>query len=141
MRRPLVFNADPEGEKKCFGCGSNNAAGLRLLFFETEDGVEVEYTAAPHLRGAPGILHGGIQATLLDETLCMAAYAKLGRPVVTGELTVRYLRPVPTETLLVARGRIIEEKKNSVVGEGCIYLVNADEPLTRAHGRFFMPQS
>jgi uncharacterized protein (TIGR00369 family) len=141
MRRPLVFDADPEGENKCFGCGANNAAGLRLAFFETDTGVEVEYTAAPHLRGAPGILHGGIQATLLDETICMAAYAMLGKPVLTGELTVRYLRPVPTETLLIARGRVVERKKNSVFGEGRIYLPDDDEPLTRARGRFFMQQS
>jgi uncharacterized protein (TIGR00369 family) len=134
MRRSIVF---PNPDNRCFGCSPHNTAGLRLQFFETDDGVEVEYVALPQHEGPPGIVHGGIQATVLDEALCMTAFAKTGSPVVTGELTIRYLRPVPTATPVIARGRIVEQKGNSALIEGGIYLAATGEELTRARGRFF----
>jgi uncharacterized protein (TIGR00369 family) len=134
MRRRVVY---ANGTNRCFGCGPANPAGLRLSFFETSEGVEVEYSVPSALEGAPGVAHGGIQATLLDETLCMTAYAKWGTSVLTGELTVRYLRPVPTATPLLVRGRLVETKGKSAFIEGAIYLANSTDELTRARGRFF----
>jgi len=134
-RRKVVF--DEGRPNTCFGCGSDNPNGLRLEFTETDDGIEVQYTVPEALQGAPGIAHGGIQATLLDEALCMAAYAKLGTPVFTGELTVRYLKPVPTHTPLLVRSRILETKGRSSWIEGAIHLADTGEELTRARGRFF----
>ena len=134
MRRTVVFR---EGENHCFGCGPNNPLGLRLQFFETDDGIEVEWVAPAYVQGAPGIVHGGIQGTLLDEALCMTAYTKRGTPVVTGELTVRYRRPVPTDTPLLIRGRIVEEDARSLVIAGAIHLAGGGEALTEGKGRFF----
>ena len=134
MRRPIVYR---NGVNRCFGCGPENPAGLRLTFIETDEGVEVEYLVPAHLEGATGIVHGGIQATLLDEALCMTAYAKTGAPVFTGELTVRYLRPVPTETALRVCGRIVEAKSKGWIIEGTIARADTGEELTRARGRFF----
>jgi uncharacterized protein (TIGR00369 family) len=135
MRRPIWFSADRSGT--CYGCGPANPSGLRLEFFETDDGVEVEYAVPEHLAGAPGIVHGGVQATLLDEAMCMTAYAKEGTPVVTGELTVRYLSAVPTGTPLTIRGRITERRAGSFFIAGTIARGDTGEELTRAQGRFF----
>lgn len=135
MRRQIRFATDRSGH--CYGCGPDNPEGLRLEFFETDDGVEVDYVAPPVLEGAPGVVHGGVQATLLDEAMCMTAYAKEGTPVVTGELTVRYLSAVPTRTPLVIRGRITERRPGSCFIAGSIVLASSGEELTRAHGRFF----
>jgi acyl-coenzyme A thioesterase PaaI-like protein len=135
MRRQIWFANDRDGG--CYGCGPKNPSGLRLAFFETDAGVEVEYAVPADMRGAPGIVHGGVQATLLDEAMCMTAYAKGGTPVVTGELTVRYLAAVPTETPLLVRGRITETRGRSFFIAGSIVLASSGEELTRAHGRFF----
>jgi uncharacterized protein (TIGR00369 family) len=134
MRRPVVFGDDPG---RCFGCGSANPAGLHLAFVETDEGVEAEYAVPSHLEGAPGIVHGGIQGTLLDEVFCVTAFVKQGTFVVTGELTVRYLRPTPTDTPLVVRGRIVEARERSFGIEGGIHLAATGEELTRGRGRFF----
>ena len=138
MRRRIVFHENRPNT--CFGCGNSNPRGLGLEFTETDEGVEVEYAVPPELAGAPGIAHGGIIATVLDEALCMTAYAKLNTVVVTGELTVRYLRPVPVETPIVARGRITETKGRSAFIEGGIHLASTGEQLARAHGRFLAIQ-
>jgi uncharacterized protein (TIGR00369 family) len=135
MRRPIVFHQNRPNT--CFGCGNDNPRGLGLTFTETDEGVEVEYAVPRHLEGAPGIAHGGILATVLDEVLCMTSYAKLNTVVVTGELTVRYLKPVPVETPLVARGRITETRGKSSFIEGGIHLASSGELLARGHGRFF----
>jgi uncharacterized protein (TIGR00369 family) len=134
MRRPIIFEAP---DNRCFGCGPNNPAGLGLQFVETDEGVEVEHVVPEHLAGAPGVVHGGIQATMLDETMCMTAYAKCGMPAVTGELTVRYLHPVPTVTAIVVRGRITERRADSAFIEAVISLAATGQELTRATGRFF----
>ena len=134
MRRPVVIG---DGTGRCFGCGSANPAGLHLEFVETDEGVEAEYAVPSHLEGAPGIVHGGIQGTLLDEVCCMAAYTKRGAPVVTGELTIRYHRPVPTAVPLLVRSRIVDEDARSFTIAGTIQLGATGEPLTEARGRFF----
>ena len=133
MRREVTFRGST-----CFGCGANNPQGLQLRFFETDEGVEVDYVSPPHLDGAPGIIHGGIQGTLLDEAMCMAVYAKRGVGVVTGELTIRYRKPVPSGTPLVIRSRIQEERGRSFLIEGGIHLAETGEELTRGRGRFFL---
>jgi len=135
MRRQISFADDRNG--RCFGCGAGNPQGLHLEFYETDEGVEVTYVVPAHLEGAPGIVHGGIQATLLDEAMCMTAYAKEGTGVVTGELTVRYLRAVPTVTPLLIHGRITERRTGSFFIAGRICLAATGEELTRAQGRFF----
>lgn len=135
MRRPLVWDGPPS---RCFGCSPANPRGLHLRFLETDDGVEVDYTAPDDMEGAPGILHGGVQATILDEAFCMTVHAKRGHQVLTGELTVRYRRPVPTGTSLLVRGRIVEERRRSFVVEGGIHLAATGEELTRGRAHIFV---
>ena len=135
MRRQIWFDADHAG--RCFGCGPANPSGLKLRFYETDDGVESEYVVPSDLDGAPGIVHGGIQATLLDEVMCMTAYAKAGTGVVTGELTVRYLRPAPSGMPLLLAGRITQTRGRSFFIAGSIRLADGGEELTHARGRFF----
>lgn len=138
MRKPVAFAGDFRG---CFGCGEENPAGLGLRFWETESGVEAELVPAEHYQGAQGVLHGGIQATILDETMCMVAYAKLHRPVVTGELTVRYRSPVPVREPLRVAATIRETDARSAYIEAKLYVREETEARTLARGRFFFERS
>ena len=134
MRRRFTFDDSDNG---CFGCSPTNQRGLGIEFYETDDGVEIEYVASEELCGAQGIVHGGIQATLLDEVMCVTALAKLGHTVVTGELTIRYLAPVPTGTPILGRGRIRELRGRSAFIDGTLWLAGDEQERTRAQGRFF----
>ena len=97
---PLAHTA----QNRCFGCGHANPAGLHL-----EGGVPITkssaipaagkvYVAAEipdTFEGHPGYLHGGIIATLIDETMSKAVRAR-GFTAMTRHMEVDYLRPVPS---------------------------------------------
>ncbi|MER5844564.1 MULTISPECIES: PaaI family thioesterase [Streptomyces] len=85
---------------QCFGCGGGQPHGLHI---EARAGEGVSVTAAftvrPVHQGAPGLAHGGVLATALDETL--GALSWLLRTIaVTGRLETDYVRPVPVGTTL-----------------------------------------
>ncbi|MEC4016626.1 PaaI family thioesterase [Streptomyces sp. H27-D2] len=85
---------------QCFGCGEGQAHGLHLAS-RAGEGVSVtaEFTVKPAHQGAPGLAHGGVLATALDETL--GALSWLLRVIaVTGRLETDFLRPVPVDTVL-----------------------------------------
>ena len=91
---------------RCFGCGADNSVGLHLAFTAAPDGtVTAEATVGDNYEGPPGHLHGGIIATLLDETMSKANRAR-GEIAVTRQLRVEYLRPVPSAALIRLRGRV-----------------------------------
>lgn len=132
-REELFF---PPGGR-CFGCSSDNAAGLRLRFFRDPHGVRCETTVAPAYQGAPDVVHGGIQAVLLDETCCAAAYFTIGGFVVTGALDLRYRRPCPIGVPLVVTARIVADEGRFLRIHGAIRAASDAEPITLAEGKFY----
>ena len=93
------------GSKHCFVCGLENPVGLRIAFYETGPGeVQSEIIFPDHYQGYPGITHGGIIASVLDETGGRSLMDHPRHFMVTAQLNVRYRKPVPTETPLVAKG-------------------------------------
>jgi acyl-coenzyme A thioesterase PaaI-like protein len=132
-REELCFPAGGQ----CFGCSRDNPVGLRLRFFRDHEGVRCETTVAASYEGAPGVVHGGIQAVLLDETCCAAAFFGRGRYVVTGALSLRYRRPCPVEVPLVVTARIIAHEERFFRIEARIYSEGAPDPLTLAEGKFY----
>lgn len=78
----------------CFGCSPDNPLGLRMKFFE--DGEEIVSVWDPENRyqGYNDVLHGGIQATLMDEIASWVVYVKLQTAGFTSRADVRYRKPV-----------------------------------------------
>ncbi len=84
----------------CFGCGPGQPHGLHLEA-RAGEGVSLtaEFTVQPAHQGAPGLAHGGVLATALDETLGSLNWL-LRTIAVTGRLETDFLRPVPVGTTL-----------------------------------------
>src|SRR5437762_10637630 len=76
---------------------AGNPLGLRLQYtLEDEPQVLVGlFHPGPEHQGADGFLHGGMAATVLDETMAGVSYALDRVRTVTGTLNLRYRRPVP----------------------------------------------
>ena len=104
MDHPEIANRWPG---HCFGCSPANPHGLRLRFWRTEQGCYTKYTVPEHLCGFDRVAHGGIIATLLDEVSAWTVIACLGRLGVTREISIRYLRPVPTGTEVHVEGQVV----------------------------------
>ncbi|MER5968814.1 MULTISPECIES: PaaI family thioesterase [unclassified Streptomyces] len=85
---------------QCFGCGGSQPHGLHLAA-RAGQGVSVtaEFTVKPAHQGAPGLAHGGVLATALDETLGSLNWL-LRVIAVTGRLETDFVRPVPVDTVL-----------------------------------------
>jgi acyl-coenzyme A thioesterase PaaI-like protein len=110
--------------RMCFICGVENPIGLKLQIYQTAPGmIETTYTAPDHFQGYPGILHGGIVATILDE---ISGRALMGDPssprfMFTGRLQVKYRRNVPTGEPLRIVGKGVKSKGKSAEGWAGIY--------------------
>ncbi len=103
--------------RMCFVCGRQNPIGLKLNFYEDHSTgrVQAEFTVPDIYQGYPGVVHGGIVATVLDEISGRAVLlgdsgegnAEVENLMATLELRIRYRRPTPTETPLTAVGWVV----------------------------------
>ncbi|MFI6346172.1 PaaI family thioesterase [Streptomyces sp. NPDC050560] len=90
----------------CFGCGDEQPHGLHLVARAGEGlTVSAEFVPRPAHQGAPGLAHGGVLTTALDETLGWLSRL-LGVIVVTGRLETDFVRPVPIGTTLFLQAEI-----------------------------------
>lgn len=105
-------------EHNCFGCGTLNACGLHLTMYPNADGngVWARFVPAERFEGYPGLIHGGIVCTVLDEVMAWSLYREQIWAV-TGSLQVRYRQPLAVGERLRAigavernRGRVIETR-------------------------------
>lgn len=132
---------DRSAYQGCFACGVRNDVGLKLVFRQEGDEIVTEYTPEPHFQGFPGVLHGGILATLLDEALSRTATVE-GRWMMTGKLEIRFRSAAPIGRPLRVSARTLSSRARMLQAAGEIRL--ADEPATviaTAEGTFLpLPQ-
>lgn len=109
----------------CFVCGTENHSGLGLSFYDdANDTVESVFKIRDEFQGYPGISHGGILATILDEVI--GRVAMIGdhhRFMMAVNMKVQFRNPVPVDTTVRAQGKLIKLK-----GRIC-----------KAHGQIFLP--
>lgn len=100
----------------CFGCSPENAYGLKMHFEEEGDEVVSRWNPDKKFQGFTGVLHGGIQATLMDELASWFVFAKLGTAGVTARMEVTYHKPVKiSRGPLVLRARLSEQRRRLAV--------------------------
>lgn len=124
--------------KMCFVCGLKNSAGLKASFYETDDRTLIAtFTPEDCHQSYPGRLHGGLAATILDETIGRAIMIGNSSDVwgVTLELTIEYKKPIPLGVELKVLGRITEEKSRFFSGTGEIVLPDGSVAVL-AKGRY-----
>ena len=141
---PAVQDYYPEHLARCFGCGRLNEHGYRLRTRWDGDETVTRFTPAPFYTAVPGVVYGGLLASLVDchstASGAAALYRAEGRDYsdagpahrcVTGTLTVRYLRPTELGPELEVRGRImaVDGRKVTVASRvvvGDLVTVEAD---------------
>jgi uncharacterized protein (TIGR00369 family) len=105
----------------CFVCGMQNPAGFKLAFHEFPDGsVRSQLSIRSEFQGWPGVVHGGIIASLLDEVTARVYMndSTQGRLMMTAKLEIRYRKPVKTETLIHLVGYPVEDNGRVATARG-----------------------
>ena len=87
-----------------------------------------------NIRAAPGFIHGGIIATVLDEVMGKVCRFR-GVRAVTAELSIEYLKPVLVDADLVVEGYEVEMQGRNLFLAGEIRDVSG-KVLARGKGRF-----
>jgi uncharacterized protein (TIGR00369 family) len=126
----------PNPVNKCFGCGGDNAGGMKLTFEQDNVNRRIvgRFVLGERYQGGGGFAHGGIIAVLLDEAMGKVCRFREVRAV-TAELTVEYLKPVNVQQEIIVEGRETEQKGRNIFMSGEIR-DTAGAVLARGKARF-----
>jgi len=96
----------------CFGCSPHNPDGLQMQFFEEGEFIVSNWHPGPRYQGFVDVLHGGIQATLMDEIASWVVFVKLGTAGMTYRMSTRYKAPVRiSRGAITLRARLKEGRR------------------------------
>lgn len=121
---------------RCFCCGAGNDCGLRLVFEDHDGEARTDWRPEERHGGYRGIVHGGVAAAVLDETLGWGAYLGSRLMVVTAELTVRYSRSLPIGEPARVRARMTSNQRDRIVHATGEILDAEGRVAMKAKGRF-----
>jgi acyl-coenzyme A thioesterase PaaI-like protein len=120
----------------CFACGTNNPVGLKLDFYRQGNSICSDMVLSRHHVGWENMAHGGIISTLLDEVMSWTVIYFKRAFSVTRRMHVRFLKPVPVEVELTAKGSIASDDKSRTCKAEAVLLDPGGNVLSRAEGDF-----
>jgi len=132
---PLQDRLHPEAPiRHCYGCGADNANGLKIKSYLDGDEGVCTWRPADHHCSYPGYLNGGVACTLIDCHSAWTVFAiecremglDLGRASdlptgLTRALNIEFLKPTPVDTDLVLRAQVIKRGRASRTVKCSIY--------------------
>lgn len=99
-----------ENYHHCFACGKENPLGLKLSFeFDDSGRASASFAISSSFEGYPGVIHGGIISTILDEAMAKAVIHS-GKVAYTMKLNLSFRKPLPSESQVIVMGWIVEDK-------------------------------
>lgn len=113
----LLYNPYADYDNyNCFGCAPENPVGLKLYFYEDGKYILTSWDPSENMEGFFNVLHGGIQATLLDEISSWVVFVKVGSAGVTSRLDIKYKQPVNIDGgKITIRGKLVKLQRNIAV--------------------------
>jgi acyl-coenzyme A thioesterase PaaI-like protein len=128
----------PSHYTRCFVCGDDHEAGLRLDVV-AGDGLSLTgtFTVSEHHQGAPGLAHGGLLTAAFDDALGSLNWL-LSAPAVTGRLETDFRRPVPVGSTLHIRAEVVGVKGRKVFTKAVGRLGSPDGPVALTAAALFI---
>ncbi|HEX4204073.1 MAG TPA: PaaI family thioesterase [Ktedonobacteraceae bacterium] len=133
---------DTTDYQRCFACGQQNPYGLQMNFRLEGTSVVSDFQPRAEYQGFPGVIHGGIIATIFDEALNRTSMlADQPGWSMTGRLEIRYRRHVPYGPLLRVTGWLGQQRGRMLQANGKLTLADDESVvLAEAQGTFMMLQ-
>lgn len=138
MNQPAIQDHFSGKHAICYGCGNNNPHGLHIRTLWDGHYGTFSFTPKDYQTAFPGVVYGGLIASLFDchciGTAIAAAYdAEVRKPgtdpdimYVTANLNINYIRPTPMNRELFFKAHVMETKgKKTVVS--CTLVVENTE--------------
>ncbi|XP_032123452.1 acyl-coenzyme A thioesterase THEM4 isoform X2 [Sapajus apella] len=99
---PKHMKEEQTSKAQLFTRSFDEGLGFEYVMFysDVEKRMVCLFQGGPHLEGAPGFLHGGAIATIVDTTTGTCAVIT-GGVVMTANLNINYKRPVPLCSVVV----------------------------------------
>lgn len=119
----------------CFGCSPDNPHGLQIDFTIKDNIVIGEFTSQTHHMGPPDAVHGGIIATLLDESISFFGRGVLKEDVRTMRVEITFRNQTPIGEQLWVEARLQEEKIRKLIITARVY--TAKHTIAEATGTLF----
>jgi len=101
----------------CFACGRANPIGLHLDFDVARRRAEARFVPRREHTGYDGLVHGGIVAALLDETMGWAIFHE-GTWGVTTRINVAFRQPIEIGQELLVTGAVTKESRRAIETHG-----------------------
>ena len=99
----------------CIGCSPTNPNGLKMEFYADGEEVVGIWNTAPHFDGWNGVVHGGIQSLMLDETGAWWVYYFKQAATVTSKLDVRFIKTVSSSwDKITLRAKFVKDLRTFV---------------------------
>ncbi len=124
MRKILNPYADM-ADHNCFACSPKNEHGLQMKFVEDGEDVICDWEPKGFLQSYAGILHGGIQATLMDEIGSWLVQAKIGTAGLTSNMNTRFRKSVPINKGKISLRASLKAQRRNLV-DVLVYLYAPD---------------
>ncbi len=132
--------------RSCFVCGEQNPIGLNLRF-RIEDGpdgkqmVSTTVKFKPEHVGFVSWVHGGLIATVLDETMFWSAAVALKNLVACAQLEVRFFKPILPNVDIQVSAVVQTQYKNRLAITEATAIAHNGEILAKATGKYIpIPQ-
>ena len=123
----------------CYGCGDANPEGLHVEFEVEGTLVTGRFTPRKVHQGFPGLAHGGIAASVMDEAMGWAMNAA-GAWAMTARMEVRYRRPLPLDSEVTVTAQVTRDRGRRLEAEARL-ITASGELLAEATGLFLrMPE-
>ena len=123
----------------CFGCGQANLFGIQLELEPSDGGVAGRFFVKQDHQGPPGVGHGGIVATALDEAMALAVHAA-GVRALTRRLEVELRGPARVGSFVSLSAQITERSADRLVARA-VAEGDEGEVLAQAVGHFAVVES
>ena len=129
----------------CFVCGADNSRGLRLSFSYDQETrlVESRFSLHEDFNGWPGVAHGGIVASILDETAyyAIAQHGQQWAGGLTVNINLDYKAPTPLCQPLLAQAWVEKSRRNLVYCQTRLYREKDMKLLAQAVVSYLMKKT
>ena len=106
-------------EYNCFGCSPSNDKGLQLKFALDGDEVTAQWNPQRWAEGFRNVLHGGIQAALMDELCSWVVLTLCKTTGVTTSMEISYRKAIlVSDGEITLRAKLVEQNSRMAFVEG-----------------------